>query len=511
LIRRSLEEVPSSRRRLAVLAGGSEGRGALVEASDREQAARGVVGRSGGAPSWAWGVRAWWCRAALLLGVFLASVSASAPAHAVAGPAHAARVAGSASERVDESAKAPASVEAAPSGTAASAAEGARAAPPRAGVSERGPAPAARDPELAPNDAPPMSRDAVDSGDASEIPAPPDGFNTYDGGWLRLAFPPSKRHRIQPLIVEADAFREQLRELFGYPVLNRVSVHVGRTPGEMATLAPPESPFPKYAEGVAYPRLGLVLLTIDPKYPNSEHDLGEVFRHELAHLALHEALEGHHVPQWLDEGFAIHLSGESSFARTQTLWTATLAETLLPLDQLDQHFPDDIVLTPIAYAESADVVRYLLRTRYNQRFIAMLRRVRSGQPFGSAMADAYGFEAYGVGENSLEDEWRRDVAKRYSFWPVLVSGSMVWVGALGLFVVGYFRRRKQQRVTLDRWAVEEAAERQQVPAQAAAGRMHIVLAPKEGSSETLVPEFKKPTRDLDVPKVEHEGSWHTLH
>jgi hypothetical protein len=253
------------------------------------------------------------------------------------------------------------------------------------------------------------------------------------------------------------------------------------------------------------------LLTIDPKYPNAEHDLNEVFRHELAHLALHEALEGHRVPLWLNEGFAIHLSGESSLDRMQTLLTATLSETLMPLTQLDQHFPDDIVQTPIAYAQSADVVRYLLRTRYNQRFIAMLRRVRSGQPFASAMTDAYGFEVYGVGENSLEDEWRRDVAKRNSFWPVLFGGSMVWIGALGLFVVGYFRRRKQQRVTLDRWAVEEAAERQPAATQVPTGRMHIVLAPKEGSGETLVPEFKKPTRDMDVPKVEHEGSWHTLH
>lgn len=357
-----------------------------------------------------------------------------------------------------------------------------------------------------------LPRDAVDAGATTEVPAPPEGFNTYDGGWVRLAFPPSKRHRIQPLIHEADAFRERLRELFSYPVLNRVVVHVGRTPGEMATLAPAGSPFPKYAEGVAYPGLGLILLTIDPKYPNTEHDLSEVFRHELAHLALHEALEGRHVPLWLNEGFAIHLSGESQLARMQTLWTATLSETLMPLAQLDQHFPDDIVQTPIAYAESADVVRYLLRTRYSQRFVAMLRRVRSGQPFASAMNDAYGFDVYGVGENSLEDEWRRDVAKRYSFWPVLFSGSMVWIGALGLFVVGYYRKRKQQRVTLDRWAVEEAVERQQAtPPAAPSGRMHIVLAPKEGNSEPVVPEFKKPNRDLDVPKVEHEGSWHTLH
>ena len=89
---------------------------------------------------------------------------------------------------------------------------------------------------------------------------------------------------------------------------------------------------------------------------------------------------------------------------------------------------------------------------------------------------------------------------------------MVWVGALGLFVVGYYRRRKQQRVTLDRWAVEEeAAERRSAASAMPTGRMHIVLAPKDGASGAVVSEFKKPSRDLDVPKVEHEGSWHTLH
>jgi hypothetical protein len=352
----------------------------------------------------------------------------------------------------------------------------------------------------------------LDSPAGTAVPAPPDGFNTYDGGWWRLAFPPSKRHRVQPLIDEADAFRDRLRDLFGYPVLEHVAVHVARTPGEMATLAPPGSPFPKYAEGVAYPSLGLVLLTIDAKHANVAHDLSEVFRHELVHLALHEALEGQHVPLWLNEGFAIHLSGESSLARMQTLWTATLADTLIPLGQLDQHFPDDEVQTPIAYAQSGDIVRHLLRTRYSERFVAMLRRVRGGQPFASAMTDAYGFEVYGVGANSLEDEWRRDVAKRYSFWPVLLSGSMVWVGALGLFVVGYFRRKKQQKVTLDRWSLEEAAaERHAALSQASAGRMHIVLAPKDVPTEPMLPEFKKTSRDVDVPKVEHDGSWHTLH
>jgi hypothetical protein len=360
-------------------------------------------------------------------------------------------------------------------------------------------------------------KDALALAPAVQIPPVPEGFNTHDGSWLDLSFPPSVRHRVQPLIREADTFRDRMRELFGQPVLDRVVVRVARTPGEMATLAPPESMFPKeYAAGVAYPSLGLILLTIEPLHPNSVHDLMEVFQHELAHVALHDALGGQHVPVWLNEGFAVHLSGESPLTRMQTLWTATISETLLPLVQLDNRFPNDIVQTPIAYAQSADVVRHLLRTRYNQRFMAMLHRVRSGQPFEKAMLDAYGFEVYGLGANSLEDEWRREVAKRYSFWPVLFSGSMLWIGVLGLFAVGYFKNRNKQRLTLERWAVEEAAEQMpKVRDPAFAGRMHIVLAPKPAASSQqeppMVPEFKKPVVDVDVPKVEHDGSWHTLH
>ena len=51
--------------------------------------------------------------------------------------------------------------------------------------------------------------------------------------------------------------------------------------------------------------------------------------------------------------------------------------------------------------------------------------------------------------------------------------------------------------------------------------MHIVLAPKSVASEAtspdsagedgLIHDFKKTGREMEVPKVEHEGSWYTLH
>jgi hypothetical protein len=180
------------------------------------------------------------------------------------------------------------------------------------------------------------------------VPPPPESYDTYDGGWIRFAFPAGSRARVQPLIVEADTAREYFRQLFGFPVLKNVTVYVARTADEMVSLAPEGHPYPGYAAGVAYPYLDLVLLTVFPKQHNPDFDLKQVFKHELAHLALKDAVAGAHVPRWLNEGFAVHFSGESSLERMKTLWTASLARTLLPLREIDARFPNDAVETPSA-------------------------------------------------------------------------------------------------------------------------------------------------------------------
>src|SRR5690606_39736253 len=71
-------------------------------------------------------------------------------------------------------------------------------------------------------------------------------------------------------IFAADKAREELREMLGQNVLERVHVRVGRTVTEMETLAPEGAGYPKYASGVAYSEIGLVLLTEQPRYPRSE-------------------------------------------------------------------------------------------------------------------------------------------------------------------------------------------------------------------------------------------------
>jgi hypothetical protein len=351
--------------------------------------------------------------------------------------------------------------------------------------------------ELSPRDAPRVGR-------LAPTPAP-QGFNLFDGGWIRFYYHPSVRERVQALIEESTKIRRELDERLGVSSLTRVRVDIARTPGEMTTLAPPEAPFPEYAAGVAYSEIGLVLLTIAPVHPNDQHDLVQVFRHELAHVALHEAVSGQHVPRWFNEGFAVLASGETSMQRLQTLWTATVADTLIPLDKIERGFPADENDASVAYAEAVDVVRFLVREREQYRFHGLVERLRGGEAFSSALLGSYGIDLV-----TLEQEWREDVAKRYTFWPVLFSGSIVWAGILGLFVLGWRKRRTRMKTTLARWAREEAREdqlRQRIARSQQPERVHIVLA-RAPQESTLPPT---PPPEAEVPRVQHEGQWHTLH
>ena len=127
--------------------------------------------------------------------------------------------------------------------------------------------------------------------------------------------------------------------------------------------------------------------------------------------------------------------------------------------------------------------------------------------------------SYGEETATLEAEWREDVAKRYTFWPVMFSGSFIWMGTLGLFVLGWRKRRRKAAATLARWEREEAAEDEarrrlafKTDGPSPTPLVHIVLArsnPDDVPASVPPPLPRIP--EAEVPKVEHDGQWHTLH
>lgn len=331
---------------------------------------------------------------------------------------------------------------------------------------------------------------------AIQIPPVPASYIQEDHGWLRVAFDPVAAARFRPLIESAESVRFMLAERLGQSVLDHVEVRVAKDAEEMAKIAPVGVPPPEYASGVAYPALHLILLTLSPPDHAAEAvDLGEVFRHECAHIALEDATNGRHVPRWFNEGFAIQASGEADWMRARTLWTATLSDTLIPLASLDRSFPERHYEVNVAYAEAADFVRFLGRNADSARFVSLIARVRGGQKFDNAARDAYDADL-----RTLEYQWKEGLSQRFTLMPALMGGSFLWVLVIGAMGYAYVKRRKRSKAILDRWEKEEAlhdalVRRRQLEAEVAA----------RGNNEEDAPVR------IDVPRVEHEGDWHTLH
>jgi hypothetical protein len=326
---------------------------------------------------------------------------------------------------------------------------------------------------------------------------PPD-FERIDDGWLTLEFPKTVRDRVAPLTADADAFRARLAIELGQPVLAHVLLRIARDPEQMNALSPVGAPPPAYASGVAYPSMSLALLSLKAPHTWEATELVTLSRHELMHLALTDAIAGHRVPRWFDEGLAIHESGEQWSERLGTLWQATLGKTLLSFADLDRGFAADSSDVSVAYAESADVVRFLMRDDDRARFGSLVQRLRAGTPFDRAVSDAYDTDL-----RKLEYEWRTEVSRRFGLAPLLTGGGALWGLIVVLAAAAWVKRRRRAKAKLAQWEREEA----EMDGAAVAAREQLDrerAIPSE--DDDLPPHIRR-----EVPVVEHEGRWYILH
>jgi hypothetical protein len=206
---------------------------------------------------------------------------------------------------------------------------------------------------------------------------------------------------------------------------------------------------PAWAAGVAFPPEGVAGVRMDPR-GGGWGEVERTFRHEMSHLLLHRIVAGRPVPRWFKEGFAMLQAREWSFDRARSLSAAALTDRLLDLDDLERRFPERRGEITLAYAQASAVVGHLLSSDPNA-FARMLLDVRNGAQFDTALEHAY---STSIGQ--LEAQWRDALNTDYALIPLLTGGTSIWVLATLIFLVGYVRRRRSDRITLAQWEEEES-------------------------------------------------------
>lgn len=389
--------------------------------------------------------------------------------------------------------------------------------------------------ELRPYDAP-----RIDAEPISAPPRPSDYYTHEDAG-ITLLYQPSTSGRVSPLEARLPAIRAELSAALGRDVLAHVEIRVASAPGEMVHIAPVEQT-PSYATAVAFSKANppLVVLSATSPISSDPPDLEVVLRHALAHLALDEALGGKPVPRWFHEGYAVHFSGEDAALRAEQLSVASLRRELLELRQLEEHFPAEPPQRSVAYVEAADFLRFLAAPSSSGRFAEMLAKLRGAEPCSKAGACSPTFEgaiggAYGESFASVELRWRKDVARRYGFVPAFAAATLVWALIAAAMMLRRIRRRRalaarppsrgaspSRRAGLASYMGRRERGDEGVPLgrPSAAAYAGAPVLSTEGSArraraarvlavDTLLDDAAP--SDREVPKVEHDGRWYTLH
>lgn len=237
-------------------------------------------------------------------------------------------------------------------------------------------------------------------------------------------------------------------------------------------------------------------LVMQGSYGNSEAgDPVVVLRHELAHLALHEAM-GDLPPRWFDEGYASVSAGE--WTRGTALETSVaLAWRSLPGgDELNDGFFGGASRAEYTYALAHLAVAELQaidQQRGLANFFAAWKRTGS---YDAALREAYGLTA-----TSFDNYWHQRVRRRYGVLAVVANLSLAFGFIALLMGPMYWTRKRSDRKRLQAMRIAEAAQEEAARrsvlavllALDASDAIAVAQVPEAEWSEVKAPDVEAPS------------------
>ncbi len=205
---------------------------------------------------------------------------------------------------------------------------------------------------------------------------------------------------------------------------------------------------PRWGVGAAFPGARTILIRLDG-------DPRRILRHELAHLALHDAVR--RVPLWLDEGYAARAAGEWTRLDGLLMNWRLLAGTVPTLDDVTRGLRGGRQEAEAAYAFATTAVLYLEHLGGDRGLAPLLGNLAADPDLDRALRTTYGMTLA-----QFEAAWRRELKGRYGWLVLFASFAMLWL--LVLLVVGvawHFRRRRDRvrRSALDEgWVIPSDSE-----------------------------------------------------
>jgi len=212
---------------------------------------------------------------------------------------------------------------------------------------------------------------------------------------------------------------------------------------------------PEWGAAVAFPESNRIVMQGRAAAADAGDPI-DVLRHELAHLALHEAL-GNLPPRWFDEGYASFAANEVARDAILGANLALLFRGMPALDSLDAGFRGGSLRAEGTYALAYRAVAELAARDPERGLTLFFRYWKETGRFETAIRNAYG-----ITQSQFEDIWRARTRRRYG--GLALAADLSIAAAITLFIVMPFyvirRRRDRLRMAALVRADEEAERRE---------------------------------------------------
>ncbi len=279
-----------------------------------------------------------------------------------------------------------------------------------------------------------------------ELPAPSGGWWREDGLYVQVYSSTEDRPTSIRLARAANEQLPRLSERLGLPIRGNTRIYLAATQKDFLSIQPGRPP--DWADGTAWPTMGLVFLRSPSIRSGTAAPLEQVLVHELVHILVGQAFGKVDPPHWLQEGLASYIAGETGPERTAALM-AHLPSTLLRFKDLEEGFPSDPIRAQLAYAQSGDLIAWLANRYGDASLGELVRRTAAGDPMPVALRAISGgspIELESMWRARWEDPWLRVPE-------ALAAGAVATL--VGLGVLAYFRIRRRNQARIERWEREE--------------------------------------------------------
>jgi hypothetical protein len=205
------------------------------------------------------------------------------------------------------------------------------------------------------------------------------------------------------------------------------------------------SDVPDWGAAVAIKSKQLIVVK-SPRFFPVGKSLNELIGHELAHLALDNAVNGKWLPRWFEEGFCQMISGEWRFEQDLLLTRAVWGSGLLPLIELEGLNRFSGAKAGLAYAESYLAVSAITRELGIDFYQDFFEEYRANSNFFQAFEKASGYKYL-----DWTNLWLRESLRKYRFVLFIFDSRLFFPFLAIIFLLLYVIKIRQVRKKKKEW------------------------------------------------------------